>query len=713
MRRYGKIVLVATLFAVLFLWATRGAFWTPLTAFFPQFHLVFLATLLLCVGTALKGYGLWKSLLEAAMAWRNFIFPPAAFVVSLGIALFFFKEVPHPIDAAHYLWTAKLFLTGQLFLPLPPFYEHAYEGFMVIHDGRYYSLFPPGFPALLAPFAAVGLAFWCNPLLNGIAVYLTGRIAEELTHDRRVAVLAMLLATVSSFHLFLSAMLFPHPAVLVLTLLALLVAVRGELTVGRTALIATLCALIIPMRIQDGLFTTAAIGIFLLLRHGRPDVGRLIAFILPVAAGCAVILWYQKMVTGDWLTLPQDLYFSVSEEDPACHHIGLGTGCHNLNGNFLPPEGLTVRYAFFVTMTRLSMLLYKFTVHPLMFLFVIPAVWLHTRRHAAMLLLCAAFVGGYFFFYQDGNFFGPRYYYSLGVPLLIAAADGFVALRDRLGRVARQALLALPLAGALFTGAILMPQIATQQAPAWFGALDEVKELIAEREIRDSIIFIPFYFGFGYSFVNTLALQELPPHDADGNRYLNALPNIDAQSAAWFLANGYRSAWRVTQGADGHFAVAPFDALPADRVVIEAEFKFKPLTGTARSGSMVGNFRDEPEFGFTAASTLLSGYFGYALRFGPADGTNYWDIEQHLVTAGRYRLTVAAVATPCGGETAFSANDRRLGTFPARSDPQRSVQFTAEECLPAGPNRFALTPLDGERCLVVDRIVAERIGDCS
>ncbi|HOW50674.1 MAG TPA: hypothetical protein PLV42_01370 [bacterium] len=703
---------MATLFAVLFLWATRGLFWTPLTAFFPQFHLVFLATLLVCVGMTLKGYGRWKSLLEKMMAWRNLIFPPFAFILPLLIALFFFNETPHPMDAAHYLWTAKLFLTGQLYLPLPPFYEHVNEGFMVMHDGRYYSIFPPGFPVLLMPFAALGLAFWLNPILNGLAVYLTGRIAEELTHDRRVATLAMLLATVSSFHLFLSATLFPHPAVLVLTLLAILVAVRGDLTVGRIALIATLCALIIPIRMQDGLFTTAAIGLFLLLRHGRPDIGRLIAFILPVVAGCAVMLCYQKALTGEWLTLPQDLYFSITEEDPSCHHIGLGTGCRYLNGSFLPPEGLTLQYAFFVTMTRLSMLLYKFTVHPLMFLFVISAVWLFPRRHAAALLLSAAFIGGYLFFYQDGNFYGPRYYYSLGMPLLIAAADGFVLLRDRLGRVGRQALLALPLAGALFTGAVIIPQIAVQQASAWYAALDKVKLLVAQRAIHEAVIFIPYRFNIGYSFANTLSLQERPPFDRAGNRYLNSMPVLDAQTAAWFLANGYRSAWRVTESADDLFSIAPLQPAPPDHVSIEAEYKFKPLTGSARYGFMVGNLRDEPGFGFRAGVTPLSGYFAYALRFGPAGAGQYWDTEQYFVSAGRYRLSVEAIATPCGGEFAFSVNGRRLGTFPAGSDQQKAVQFVAEACLPAGANRFVLTPLDDEQCLVIDRIVADRIDDC-
>lgn len=710
MRRYGKIVLAATLFAVLFVWATRGHFWTPFTAFFPRFHLLYAASvlgLLLFFGRPATA----RAVLERIVAWRYLLFPATAFLMPLVLGLFFFHETQQPIDSSHYLWTAKLFLSGRLYLPLPPFYEHAYEGFMVVHGDRYYTLFPPGYPVLLMPFAALGMAFWLNPLLNGIAVWLTGRLAEKLTGDRRVAALAMLLTTVSVFHLFLSARLFPHQAILVCTLLAVLTA-AGPLTIGRAAAIGLCVALIIPMRPQDGLFTAAAVAAFIAVRHRRPRVSAVAAFALPLVAGCGLYLLYQYALTGDWFTFPQDIYFAVTEQNDACHHIGLGTGCRRLNGFFLPAEGLTPRYGFFVTMTRLSMLLYKTTLHPLMWLFVLPAVWYGPRRHAAALLLLAAFVGGYFFFYQDGNFYGPRYYYSAGPLLLVAAADGFVALRDRLGGVARTALLALPLAGTLFTVGFIAPEFMPHQSGEWYRAAERIRGLVAAHDIRESVVFIPFHPGVTVHSANTLCLQDRPPHDADGNRYLNSLPLLDAQTAAYFLANGYRSAWLVTEDGEGGFAIAPLAPAPEGPIVIEAEYKFKPLSGRARYGFMVSNFGDDGDFSFRGAATPLSGYFGYGIRFGPADGKNYWDAEQHFVSAGRYRLTVEAVATPCGGETAVAVNGRDLGSFPAAADPQRAVHFTAEECLPAGANRFVLTPLDDEQCLVVDRIVAEWIGDC-
>lgn len=49
------------------------------------------------------------------------------------------------------------------------------------------------------------------------------------------------------------------------------------------------------------------------------------------------------------------------------------------------------------------------------------------------------------------------------------------------------------------------------------------------------------------------------------------------------LANGYRAAWRVTEN-DGHFTIEPLEPFNGDDTVIEAEYKFKPLSGKALHG---------------------------------------------------------------------------------------------------------------------------------
>ncbi len=690
-------------FIFFLLWATRGHFWTPLTAFFPQMHLLYGAAFLFLLWLFLFHRERLRSAMAAIVAWRYEIFPLVAFLVPLGIAIFFFRETPHPIDAAHYRWMARLFLSGHLYLPLPPFYEHLAEGFMVMHGDRCYSLFPPGFPVVLMPFAAFDFEFWLNPLLNGLAVLLTGIIAERITDDRRVAAFAMLFTTMSAFFLFLSATLFPHQTVLALTLLAVLVAVSGPLTPLRAALVGLCVALIVPVRPQDGLFTAAAVACFLLVRHGRPRPATALSFVMPLVAGAGTYLYYQYLLTGEWLTYPQDLFFAITEENRFCHHIGLGTGCRRLTKFILPAEGLTMTHGFFVTMTRLSELLFKATLHPLVWLFIFPALWRGARKHAAALFLFVALVGGYYLFHQDGNFYGPRYYCSAIPLLLVAAAHGFVIVYDRVKVAGRVALLALPLSGMLFTVGIIMPSLGGQQSAEWYTANERMRALVTNHGFRDSVIFVPFRFGHGYSFANPLTLQEVPPHDRKGNLYLNSIPLLDARTAAYLLKNGYRAAWQITE-EDGRFAVKPLKPFGGEDILIEAEYKFKPLSGKASYGFLVGNFEDDPDFQFIAAKTPLSGYFGYGVRFGAAGEVVWWDTVHDLPRSGHYRIAVAAVATPCGGETEFLVDGVSLGTFPAGAESQRSVQFVAETYLARGEHRFSLKPLEDDRCLVIDRI---------
>ncbi len=462
-------------------------------------------------------------------------------------------------------------------------------------------------------------------------------------------------------------------------------------------------ALIVPVRPQDGLFTAAAVVCFLFMRHGRPRPVTALLFVVPLVAGAGGYLYYQYLLTGEWLTYTQDLFFAITEENQFCHHIGLGTGCRRLTRFILPPEGLTMAHGFFVTMTRLSEMLFKATLHPLVWFFIFPALWRGARKHAAAFFLFIALVGGYYLFHQDGNFYGPRYYYSAIPPLLVVAAHGFVMLYDRMKGASRIALLAVPLSGVLFTGGIIMPSLAGGQNTEWYTANERMRALVAAYDIRESVLFVPFCFGHWYSFANPLTLQEVPPHDRRGNLYLNSIPLLDARTAASLVGSGYRAAWRITE-EDDHFVIKPLERSREEEIVIEAEYKFKPVSGNALYGFLVSNFEDEKEFSFLGAATPLSGYFGYGIRFGEAGESVWWDAVHRLSRAGRYRITVTVVATPCGGETEFLVDGASLGTFPAGADSQRSVEFVAEVYLARGEHRFFLKPLEDDHCLVIDRI---------
>jgi hypothetical protein len=67
---------------------------------------------------------------------------------------FVFERVPHVNDEIAYLFQAKLFQSGRLYSPSPcgrEFFDFPH----IINNGKWYSIYPPGFPLLLV----FGLAF--------------------------------------------------------------------------------------------------------------------------------------------------------------------------------------------------------------------------------------------------------------------------------------------------------------------------------------------------------------------------------------------------------------------------------------------------------------------------------------------------------------------------------------------------------------------------
>ena len=101
-----------------FFWGTRGKFWSVFTAFYPRFHIIFLASaavfLLLERFFCVKSLKLFNFLVEK----RYFVFPFLGFLFPALIAVFVFDSIPHVIDAAHFLWTARVFIeTGHFHLP--------------------------------------------------------------------------------------------------------------------------------------------------------------------------------------------------------------------------------------------------------------------------------------------------------------------------------------------------------------------------------------------------------------------------------------------------------------------------------------------------------------------------------------------------------------------------------------------------------------------
>ncbi|MDP2914662.1 MAG: glycosyltransferase family 39 protein [Candidatus Aminicenantes bacterium] len=134
----------------------------------------------------------------------------AAFVLLFcGLYAYFgFDGVPHIHDEMCYLFQAQTLQMGRLYVP-SPCAPASFDFPHMINNGRYYSMYTPGFPLLLL----IGLPFkvpWLvNPLFAALSIFLLYFLGAEI-YDRTIGLLAAVLSSVSIWLLLMSATMMSH-----------------------------------------------------------------------------------------------------------------------------------------------------------------------------------------------------------------------------------------------------------------------------------------------------------------------------------------------------------------------------------------------------------------------------------------------------------------------------------------------------------------------
>jgi len=131
---------------------------------------------------------------------------------------FVFHRLPLSADEFSYLYQAKIFSSGKLSVSAHPVQEFFTSAFIAHKDGRLFSIMPPGWPLLLAPWTWIH-ASWCvNPILSSLCVVLLFLLGKAM-FNRTIGFLAAFLMAVSPFFLYMSGTFFSHPLCLFLILL--------------------------------------------------------------------------------------------------------------------------------------------------------------------------------------------------------------------------------------------------------------------------------------------------------------------------------------------------------------------------------------------------------------------------------------------------------------------------------------------------------------
>ena len=222
------------------------------------------------------------------------------------------------------MFQAKIFAAGRLYAPAPPYPEaFAHVGDMLIlHDGKWFSMYLPGFSLMLAAAMMIRCEWLLGPLLGAAAVGTW--IAYALRwHGRRTAWVLGVLALFSPFLFLMHSSVMVHTAELFFASAVVYLCRREtEEPSGRRLALLALCLFtgvitrgfsFVPFVLPPILFTfSKRIG------HGA---GR---FAAAAAAACICALlfiaWYQWKTTGDPLVSgyslehPQPQFYGFSGE---------------------------------------------------------------------------------------------------------------------------------------------------------------------------------------------------------------------------------------------------------------------------------------------------------------------------------------------------------------------------------------------------------------
>src|SRR5262249_53116170 len=232
-------------------------------------------------------------------------------LVAASLSLFVYQRHPHVPDEVMYFYQARYFASGHLSNPAPPVPE-GFSFYMVPWaSARWYSIFPPGWPAVLAVGFLFGVGWLVNPLLAGLNVILAYRLVLEL-YSRRTARLTLLLLCFSPWFIFMSMNWMNHTFTLTCMLLAAVAMLRARATSKWlwAFISGGAVGVVSVIRPFDGLMVAGLLGLWAIGLGGkRLRIASLMAFVLGVTLLAAVVLPYNKYYTGSPTKFPLEAYY--------------------------------------------------------------------------------------------------------------------------------------------------------------------------------------------------------------------------------------------------------------------------------------------------------------------------------------------------------------------------------------------------------------------
>ncbi len=349
-------------------------------------------------------------------------------VLAAALSILVYENHPHIQDEVIYLYHARYLAEGVLTVPAPPVPE-AFSLYMIPYEAeRWYSIFPPGWPAMLAVGVFLGIPWLVNPMLAGLNVLLSYLFIREI-YSLRIARLAVLLLCASPWFIFMGMNFMSHTFTLTCMLSASVAMARakrkGKVFWGGLAGCATgMVSLIRPI---DGAIVALLVGLWAIIpKVGRLKIGPFIGFIFGTVLVGSVILPYNQQITGDSTVFPLVAYYE-KYFGPKTNAFGFGPE-RGLGWPIDPFPGHSPLDALInanLNVSSINFELFGWGTGSLVLIAVILLSKTLERIDYLMIAMIATVFGTVsLYWFSGGPDFGARYWYLMLIPLVVLAARG-------------------------------------------------------------------------------------------------------------------------------------------------------------------------------------------------------------------------------------------------------------------------------------------------
>jgi Dolichyl-phosphate-mannose-protein mannosyltransferase len=358
-------------------------------------------------------------------------------VVSSLLAWLALDRMPHVPDELGYIFEAKYFSLGRLFLPLPPDGKSLYSAFQMVDSHKWYGAAPAGWPFVLAVGYRLGIPWLINPLLGGIAILLAHVFVRRL-YNRDVADAAVLLLAASPWLLFLSASLMPHALSLALTLLGFVGVERAREkgSLSWAAVAGLSFGALLHVRALDAVLAAGVAGVWWVgVGWRRLRLSALVTACLAGVLMTALYLGYNKMFTGSPFLVPINDYMDKIYYKGS-NRLGFGRDVGNVGWTGLTalpgygPINLMMNSNQNLYLVNLEM--YGWPCGSLVFVLLLFVRGKLRRDGLMWSLVITIWAGMSLYWFGGGPDYGARYWYQMILPLSVLTVLGVQAIIQRL-----------------------------------------------------------------------------------------------------------------------------------------------------------------------------------------------------------------------------------------------------------------------------------------